>query len=57
MKISKETNAAIFHKGIFRTLKYSGFRNGDSVNSAAIAAVDASFHCNASAIIVLTSSG
>jgi pyruvate kinase len=55
--ISREAESAVYHKDLFEALRYSNFKKGDYVNSAAIAAVDASFHSNASAIIVLTTSG
>jgi len=55
--IAREAESAIYHKDLFESLRYSGFKIGDNVNSTAIAAVDASFHSRASAIVVLTTSG
>jgi len=55
--IAREAESAIFHKELFETLRYSNLKIGDNLNSLAIAAVEASFHSGASAIIVLTTSG
>ncbi len=55
--IAREAESAVYHKDLFESLRYSNFKKGDYVNSAAIAAVDASFHSNSSLIIVLTTSG
>jgi hypothetical protein len=56
-KIAREAESAIFHKELFESLRYANLNIGDNVNSIAIAAVEASFHSVASAIIVLTTSG
>lgn len=47
----------MYHKELFESLRYNNYKIGDSVNSIAIAAVEASFQSIASAIIVLTTSG
>ena len=55
--IAREAESAIYHKELFETLRYSNLKIGDNLNSLAIAAVEASFHSAASAIVVLTTSG
>lgn len=55
--IAREAESAIYHRDLFESLRYSNFKKGDFVNSTAIAAVDASFHSNSAAIVVLTTSG
>lgn len=55
--IAREAEAAIFHKQLFEALRFSDFTYGDSMTAVSIAAVEASFHSLATAIIVLTSSG
>ena len=55
--IAREAESAIFHKELFESLRHASIAINDNVNSIAIAAVQASFHSKASAIIVLTTSG
>jgi len=55
--IAREAESAMYHKELFQTLRYSNLKIGDNLNSIAIAAVEASYHSAASAIIVLTTSG
>ena len=56
-QIAREAESALFHKELFESLRYQNYKIGDSVNSIAIAAVEASFHSKATAIVVLTTSG
>jgi pyruvate kinase len=56
-QIAREAESAIFHKELFESLRTASLAINDNVNSIAIAAVQASFHSKASAIIVLTTSG
>jgi len=54
--IAREAESALYHRELFEQLRIEN-AVGTSVNSVAIAAVEASFHSNASLIIVLTTSG
>ena len=55
--IAREAESAVYHKDLFESLRNSNLKLGYSVNSVAIAAVEASFHSTATAIVVLTTSG
>ncbi|RNA38003.1 pyruvate kinase PKM isoform X2 [Brachionus plicatilis] len=55
--VAREAESALFHKELFESLRSDNYKLGDSINSIAIAAVEASFHSKATAIIVLTTSG
>ena len=55
--IAREAESAVYHKELFESLRSSNIKIGYSVNSVAIAAVEAAFHSLATAIIVLTTSG
>ena len=56
IKIAREAEAAVYHKELFESLRFTN-PHSDMVNSIAISAVEASFHSAASVIIVLTTSG
>jgi pyruvate kinase len=55
--IAREAESAVYHKELFESLRSSHVNMGYKVNSVAIAAVEASFHSLATAIVVLTTSG
>jgi len=54
--IAREAEAAVYHKELFEHLRYTSVK-GCNIHSTAIAAVEASFHSQAVAIVVLTTSG
>ena len=56
-QISQEAEAVIYHKELFESLRYTQFQFGDSVVALAVAAVEASYHSRATAIIVITNTG
>jgi len=55
--IAKEAEAALWHRQLFTELSVQVVTPADSTHTIAIAAVEASFKCQASAIITLTTSG
>jgi len=55
--IAKEAEAAMWHKQIFTELSAMIVTPVDSTHTVAIAAVEAAFKCQASAIITLTTTG
>uniref|UniRef100_A0AAQ4PUS7 Pyruvate kinase n=1 Tax=Gasterosteus aculeatus aculeatus TaxID=481459 RepID=A0AAQ4PUS7_GASAC len=55
--IAREAEAAMFHRQMFEELRRTTHLTRDPTESVAIGAVEASFKCCASAIIVLTKSG
>ncbi|KAM9496607.1 pyruvate kinase M1/2b isoform 2-T3 [Clarias gariepinus] len=55
--IAREAEAAMFHRQVFEELRRITHLTRDPCESVAIGAVEASFKCCASAIIVLTKSG
>uniref|UniRef100_A0A673AD12 Pyruvate kinase n=1 Tax=Sphaeramia orbicularis TaxID=375764 RepID=A0A673AD12_9TELE len=55
--IAREAEAAMFHRQMFEELRRTSHLTRDPTESVAIGAVEASFKCCASAIIVLTKSG
>uniref|UniRef100_A0A4W4GS66 Pyruvate kinase n=1 Tax=Electrophorus electricus TaxID=8005 RepID=A0A4W4GS66_ELEEL len=56
-KIAREAEAAMFHRQVFEELRRTSHLTRDPCEAVAIGAVEASFKCCASAIIVLTKSG
>ncbi|XP_062318463.1 pyruvate kinase PKM-like [Osmerus eperlanus] len=56
-RIAREAEAAMFHRQMFEELRRTSHLTRDPTESVAIGAVEASFKCCASAIIVLTKSG
>merc|ERR1712121_1340 len=56
-RISREAEAAMFHRQMFEELRRTSHLTRAPTESVAIGAVEASFKCCASAIIVLTKSG
>uniref|UniRef100_A0AAR2J6J7 Pyruvate kinase n=1 Tax=Pygocentrus nattereri TaxID=42514 RepID=A0AAR2J6J7_PYGNA len=56
-QIAREAEAAMFHRQVFEELRRITHLTRDPCESVAIGAVEASFKCCASAIIVLTKSG
>ncbi|XP_032379858.1 pyruvate kinase M1/2b [Etheostoma spectabile] len=56
-RIAREAEAAMFHRQMFEELRRTTHLTRDPTESVAIGAVEASFKCCASAIIVLTKSG
>ncbi|KAK5927835.1 hypothetical protein CgunFtcFv8_012950 [Champsocephalus gunnari] len=56
-KIAREAEAAMFHRQMFEELRRTTHLTRDPTETVAIGAVEASFKCCASAIIVLTKSG
>jgi pyruvate kinase len=56
-KTCKEAEAALWQKHLFADLVANSPSPSDSAHSTAIASVEASLKCNASAIIVITTSG
>ncbi|XP_053498153.1 pyruvate kinase M1/2b [Ictalurus furcatus] len=55
--IAREAEAAMFHRQVFEELRRTTHLTRDPCESVAIGAVETSFKCCASAIIVLTKSG
>uniref|UniRef100_A0A669C0R7 Pyruvate kinase n=3 Tax=Oreochromis niloticus TaxID=8128 RepID=A0A669C0R7_ORENI len=55
--IAREAEAAMFHRQVFEELRRLSHLTRDPTESVAIGAVEASFKCCASAIIVLTKTG
>lgn len=55
--IAKEAESAIWHKQLFTELSQAVTTVTDSTHTTAIAAVEASFKCMASAIVVITTTG
>merc|ERR1739838_479760 len=55
--IAREAEAAMFHRQLFEELRRTSHLTRDPTESVAIGAVEASFKCCASAIVVLTKSG
>ncbi|XP_035011883.1 pyruvate kinase PKM isoform X1 [Hippoglossus stenolepis] len=55
--IAREAEAAMYHRQMFEELRRTSHLTRDPTESVAIGAVEASFKCCASAIIVLTKSG
>merc|ERR1711931_315181 len=55
--IAREAEAAMFHRQMFEELRRTSHLTRDPTESVAIGAVEASFKCCASAIVVLTKSG
>jgi pyruvate kinase len=55
--VAKEAESAIFQKELYTSLRLTNCHVGNNVVSVCIAAVEASHHSTASAIIVLTTSG
>uniref|UniRef100_A0A672RST8 Pyruvate kinase n=1 Tax=Sinocyclocheilus grahami TaxID=75366 RepID=A0A672RST8_SINGR len=56
-QIAREAEAAMFHRQLFEELRRTTHLTRDPTESVAIGAVEASFKCCASAIIVLTKTG
>uniref|UniRef100_A0A9J7X5Z1 Pyruvate kinase n=2 Tax=Cyprinus carpio carpio TaxID=630221 RepID=A0A9J7X5Z1_CYPCA len=56
-QIAREAEAAMFHRQVFEELRRTTHLTRDPTESVAIGAVEASFKCCASAIIVLTKTG
>ena len=56
-QIAREAEAAMFHRQMFEELRRTSHLTRDPTESVAIGAVEASFKCCASAIVVLTKSG
>lgn len=57
VQIAREAEVAMFHRQVFEELRRTTHLTRDPCESVAIGAVEASFKCCASAIIVLTKSG
>lgn len=57
VQIAREAEAAMFHRQMFEELRRISHLTRDPTESVAIGAVEASFKCCATAIIVLTKSG
>ncbi|KAA0724344.1 Pyruvate kinase PKM [Triplophysa tibetana] len=55
--IAREAEAAMFHRQVFEELRRTSHLTRDPTESVAIGAVEASFKCCASAILVLTKTG
>ncbi|KAG7473457.1 hypothetical protein MATL_G00095970, partial [Megalops atlanticus] len=56
-KIAREAEAAMFHRQLFEELRRTTHLTRDPTEAVAIGAVESSFKCCASAIIVLTKTG
>jgi len=56
-KISREAESAVYHKQLFEELRILTPRPTDITHTAALAAVEASVNCLASAIITATTTG
>lgn len=57
LQIAREAEAAMFHRQMFEELRRTSHLTRDPTETVAIGAVEASFKCCASAIIVLTKTG
>lgn len=57
IQIAREAEAAMFHRQVFEELRRTSHLTCDPTESVAIGAVQASFKCCASAILVLTKTG
>ena len=57
VQICREAEAAMFHRQLFEELRRTSHLTRDPTESVAMGAVEASFKCCASAIVVLTKSG
>lgn len=57
VQIAREAEAAMFHRQMFEELRRITHLTRDPTETIAIGAVEASFKCCASAIIVLTKTG
>lgn len=57
VQIAREAEAAMFHRQMFEELCRTSHLTRDPTESVAIGAVEASFKCCASAILVLTKTG
>ena len=55
-KIAREAESVVYHKELFECLRATN-PGGCNTHSIAVAAVEASFQSQASAIVVLTTSG
>jgi len=56
-KIAREAESAVYHKQLFEELRILTPRPTDITHTAALAAVEASVNCLASAIITATTTG
>ncbi|XP_041916737.1 pyruvate kinase PKM isoform X2 [Alosa sapidissima] len=56
-KIAREAEAAMFHRQLFEELRRNTYLTRDPTEAVAIGAVESSFKCCASALIVLTKTG
>lgn len=56
-QIAREAEAAMFHRQLFEELRRSTKLSQDPSEAVAIGAVESSFKCCASAIIILTKTG
>lgn len=56
-QIAREAEAAMFHKQLFEELRRSTLLTRDPSDAVAVGAVESSFKCCASALIVLTKTG
>ncbi|OWF38672.1 pyruvate kinase PKM-like isoform X2 [Mizuhopecten yessoensis] len=56
-KICREAESAVYTSQYFEEIRKDNAQNFEVTNTVAIAAVEASFHCNAAAIIVITTTG
>lgn len=57
VQIAREAEAAMFHRQMFEELRRTSHLTRDPTETIAIGAVEASFKCCASAIMVLTKTG
>ena len=56
-KIAREAESAVYHKQLFEELRILTPRPTDITHTAALAAVEASVNCLASAIVTATTTG